>query len=423
MANVYGVLAAKGNFDFSSLKTLAATAEEPVKQPAVGQYFRENFPSYRVRGKGGNIYLENSEININSLSLFVRKIVIKDGDLKIFQPNRFWSLKEIEFSRGQLFHTEYAKNVLGNVETLKFIDCKFNDDFNDTFLSHCDNLKRLYVKEQSDARSDAIVGYSNIWLVRKYPNLEHFELESRRSIGEVILFLFKNQNIRTFSTTIEFLIENMYNLLPANIKLNVLSILHANSSVSMTEFNEFVQNLTYLHTLKRYKYLHLYYSKNQMHYHYPQNLLQFVTILYAAKELHVLQLSAMLNLQELYLLHSSQIGDFDATLMNLQKLDYIYFLHDAIENILPFIVNLPNLKKIRIDLLRNGQYFDNRDNIVNLNVLNVVRGMCTHAHKLTIYVTEEIYLATKFAFKQIETNLIDIRRHESFDGIQDFSFV
>lgn len=75
----------------------------------------------------------------------------------------------------------------------------------------------------------------------------------------------------------------------------------------------------------------------------------------------------------------------------------------------PFIRNSPKLKQIRIKDAKVD--FKN----VDLWALNEEREKILGAQKISIYVNEVVYLATKWTMKTIDFSLIELRRFDSYE--------
>lgn len=172
-----------------------------------------------------------------------------DGDLHIFQKLNLSSVKEIELNRGNLRSIDDLNYILPQLETLKFVHCKFTGDVDEKFLSHTSNLKRLYVKDTDNSGNQRkyLVGQSNQWLKNSYPSLEYFEVNSVDRIDEVTGFLQKNRNIHKFSCKIEFLVRNMHSIWSSGVELDSLAILHETSTLSQQDFGTFIGHLRYIH--------------------------------------------------------------------------------------------------------------------------------------------------------------------------------
>lgn len=409
-------------FDSLTLEKLIGLAQTNEKlRPLAGKFFHDHFAA-KVYGEKANIYSEMKGILINCFSEFVRSVHMGDGDLRIFLLNRFQSLNEIEFYRGKLSSVDCVKDVLPNLETLKFIHCELDSDVHEKFLQFCVKLKRLYVRDCNSGGKQRkfFIGTSNNWLNNKYSTLEHLEVNSRSKVDGVIHFLTINPNIHTFSTTIEFLIANKDAIAISNIKLDVLSILHAFTNIDEKIFKKFVRQLIELQKRSFFKKLNLFYALPAGKYNYPSHLLSNVHKLYIVTETRPITFSHLIELEELYLFNITQMEDFDAAFNKLTKLNFIYFEQATIENILPFITRLRHLKHIKIGSIGNGLHFDGRKKILDLSAINDERAKMTNGNELTIHVNENIYLATKSAFGQTIFNSIKMKRSDAHDGFQDF---
>lgn len=408
-------------FDYLSLNELAAVGQTCMNFHQIsGDYFHNHFFA-RVSGQTVKIYPEQSSLEINCFSQFVRRIRISYGDLDVFHSNHFNSLEEIEFYNSHLYSTEEIKDILAKVKTLKFSLCQFHADFHANFLSHCGTLKRLYVRQNEVGnRQKNLIGTSNDWLGRKYPTLEHFEVNSQCEMDEVIQFLKKNPIIRRLSATMEFLMANRDTIATSGIELDDLAILHSDGS-NKQKFNAFMVQLGELQVRRFFKKLHLYFVRNVTELIYPSNLLPSITTLHKISE-STFDAIALVSLEKLYLFDAFQIANLSTVLAKLTKLNYVYFVRESIKNILPFVISLPKLRKIQIHFIVGGPYFNFKRNILDLSALNDKRKKCGNAKKLTIYVNEEVYLATKKTLKGQPFSWIEIKRHNSYDGSHDFTF-
>lgn len=401
----------KESYEYLPLTKLVALSERSNLQQQIGQYFQRQFLA-KVLVKSGIMYTENSRIEINCFSEFVRSISVTDGDLQFFCSKRFESLKAIEFIGGELRSLDSLREILPNVKTLKFSACKLNGDIHKIFLRNCEKLKRLHVTDTGS--NEFFVGTSNDWLTKQYLSLQHFELNSRRENDQVIKFLAINPYIHRFSTTIEFLIGNMGSLLKNKIKLSVLSILHENTNISDREFNDFMSSLWKMKTRKNFfSELHLHVGQTTRKYTYSKVFQPFITLLDFTNNMQTFTSYPLLNLEQLYLFDASQIDDLDAPQWNLPKLNYIHITFESIEHLLPFIRRLPRLEAIKIDRIKVGRYFVPTTDVIDLEAINHERMQLDDAEKLTIFVKEPVYLATKSTFQQVELMFVEVKRIES----------
>lgn len=408
-------------FDQLSLQDLVNVAKTcKFLWQAAGNFYQTNFPA-RVYSSHGNIYSGDSGVLINCFSQFIRSIFITGDNLDIFDSFRCPLLNEIQFLDTDLSFTESFSDILKNLEIIKFIRSDFDGDLHKTFLRHCKKLNRLYVGDNHNVEVKPSVGTSNAWLTKKYPKLEHFELSSKRRIDKVVQFLELNPNIRKFSASIEFLVKNMESILRTNIKFDTLAILHELTNITQTKFQTFVGQLLKIQSRGFFRKLHLYFTDDNHEYIiYPPNLLSFVRIMHFTDSIRKFELSPLINLEKLYILNTNKINDLDIALTKLSKLKNIQFYNEEIDNIIPFINHATKLNVIIVDNIKNGTHFNVNNNIVNLTALNDERGKLTAATRLRIYVQEEVYLATKKAYRNTKIDLIQIKRIESFKSSYDF---
>lgn len=104
-------------------------------------------------------------------------------------------------------------------------------------------------------------------------------------------------------------------------------------------------------------------------------------------------------------------GSFDANILahQLVHLERIYFGLTNLNDILPFLHHSVKLKKLKIDDVNEND----GNNILNLLELNEERKKLQNACKVIIYISEKIYLPTKWAIGGKEFSLIEIRRASS----------
>lgn len=412
-------------FDYLSLRDIASVGQTCKNfQLIAGQFYQENFFT-PTRLRNGKIYSKYYCINITCFREFVQRIVVETGDLYAFRFS-FQSLKEIDFYNVHIQSTEYLQKHFPNLETLQFYNCELDSDVHETFLNFCKKLKRLSIRDKhlnDKNQNSTIFGKTNNWLKHQYPTLKKFELNSCRKMVKVIEFLKLNRNIRKFSTTIEFLIENMDSMTSFKIKLKTLSILHAFTNMDYEIFNSFVKQLLKIQKHGLFKQLDLYFISTAKKYTYSVQLLPFVTLLHISSQPFRFSVSSLSNLKALYMSDTKKIEDFNVASNNLNKLMHIHVFHDSIENILVFIKSikcLPKLRTIQLDLIKNGTHFNEYYGIINLKAINDELAQFKNSAKITIYVQEKIYLATKFAFKQMKLDLIELKRYESYRKSHDF---
>ena len=120
----------------------------------------------------------------------------------------------------------------------------------------------------------------------------------------------------------------------------------------------------------------------------------------------------IVGLKELIILYTS-LGDFDleSLTQSFPNLRQIFACTASINKLLPLIQRLPKLKSFCI---QNFESYET-DKQIDLFELNEERKKLPGACKLTIYVSENVYLSTKMANINLYTkhDLIEIKRIES----------
>lgn len=413
-------------FDSLSLNDVIMNGQKYKKiEKDAARYFQNNFLT-RALGQNGNVYAEITHANINCFSKYVKRIFIADYDSKLFQNKNFQSLKEIDFYCGSnLRLNEEVRIVLANLETLKFIDVDLSGEFNGTVLKFCPKLKRLYVKEKDESAKEGktIIGSSDDWLLKSHPTLEHFELNSKRENDKVIKFLKNSPKIRKFSTTIEFLMANIDSISKSKKLLHTLAILHGKREIDLAKFNETKKQLSKLQNEKLLQHLNLYFTEiSKKHRNiYSMELLSIVRIFYNENQQHNFPLSPLIRLEKLYLSDIAQITDFGGAVGQLKRLNYIKFDYVKIEKLLPIVAKFPDLRKIHVCTIFNGFGFNNKSHVLDISAINAAREKCANPNNLTIFVKENVYLATKRSLKRAIVGLIEIKRIESDDEVHDFT--
>lgn len=94
---------------------------------------------------------------------------------------------------------------------------------------------------------------------------------------------------------------------------------------------------------------------------------------------------------------------------NLINVDRLYLYRETLDLVL-FIGKLRNLKKLKLCKFKSAE-------ILPLEMLNIEREKLAGAHKVTIHVPDEVFLATKWATKNGITNfrLIKMKRTNSYE--------
>lgn len=126
---------------------------------------------------------------------------------------------------------------------------------------------------------------------------------------------------------------------------------------------------------------------------------------------HRMNLTAFSNLEEIRVWKSESLDAVAGKLTNLKR---IHFVKAFRNDLLPFISHAEGLTKIKVDLFLDDTSANENRNTIDLSTLNKKRQELAKGRdlKVTIYVEEDIYLATKWAMNGTECGLIRLKRVE-----------
>lgn len=412
-------------FDYLPIKDLISVGQICKRLHEVAEYcFRLNYANQRIWSKSNKLQMVQTGYYVTPFVQSIRKIefhgsyALKDS-LRL-QP-KLRRLKQISFGvQVNLRQTtiDQRREMLCNVTDLRLESCKIN--FRE-IIAHCPNLKRLAVNGcETDLN----------WLDRKCPTLECLEfLPSNRHDAEIfakiMTFLKQNQNIRKFSTDVNrFLVNRNLKLNISGIKLDVLVIRIAETR-TWIDTGIFCHQLKFLHRHGFFKQLHVYdfsFGRSQ------QMIDRLATVngivkLSIVKDFSFARFSAFTNLEELVVSTTDCIADTENMANNLINLRRILVLRFNFAHLMPFIRRTATLDKIRVAYSHvNDVYFNRGTDTIDLVKLNEERARLPGARKITIYVGEGVYLATKRALKKTDFELIRLKRRTSFDWDHDFEW-
>lgn len=407
-------------FGFLTLRELNAVSEIcPKFKELAGNYFRENFKS---KGVGVGIIDEQIVQKVDGFGTtfgsYAQELQIFEEDVSVFEyiaKNINKKLQAIQFVMLATTHTEYIKNILANVESVKLIFCLVDGQSYDNVLKYCPNLRCLNVADAHDSRAQ--------WPKKNYPNLECLTVidNSDGPFDKLGEFLKLNPQIKRISTSI-----SRYLLFPliqaTEIKLDVLSFeIHGFEKLSAENTRDVLNDM---YANGRYKQLKISYFKGN-------NLVDFIDIVQGMKGLtgvefihclyngnlhnevnHVAKALAKLkNLQELSFRQCEislvQAEILSTALVNLQRLN---LEQNSIEMAIPFARRLPKLKIIKVGA-------ESTPIDINVESLHNDRLKMKDAAKLTIYLPEETFIQIKWTVKSVKYKLIEFKQDASLEPL------
>lgn len=410
--------------DYLTLEDLYSLAQTCTTiQSSAGQYFQEYFHKPRKIIQKNNISMEYFFVQDKVRTLkfttvfnpFIGRVEfgVQYGNIDYMRAhaNEFHSLKEIVFKHRKLDDQLIAsfQAVLPRIEIVNFDGCRVDGDFYEKFLKHFINLKKLSV-DYCYGIIDADAGANN-WLLQTYPHLEVFELKLKEvhKINELCSFLERNPTIRTFSITSGCLWTNKDELLESTVSIDKLI-------VDDTVWGEYVhigalcELLNRLHQQGFYKRLRI-----EFHCDFKEDLnIEQLATLCGFEEIYIgdwrgnCDFSRLVDLQVLHL--SNCVCDMIALATSTVNLEQLILNGADFDDIMPFIERSLKLKRIDI-----GSYLGD----LKLLELNIQRDKVNAADKLTIFIPDYTFLATKWSIPNGDTNLnkIEIKRSSSVVGL------
>ncbi|XP_031620199.1 uncharacterized protein LOC116338807 isoform X1 [Contarinia nasturtii] len=415
-------------FDCLSLDRLIALGICKRMEPIVGNYIRTHYSAIQSLCREDDIVTDDKRMRLNGLASYMKKFIFHYLEVLQEHPSqtymdfdRFKWLEEILLTRVTLTDNgiERIKPLLEKVQTLKLNFPHYFDktkEFFDSFLQFCPNVKRLCIQA---IRSDTIVGSDNRWLLRKYPTLEHFELEiinRSEPIAELKTFFEQNLSIKHLALNVETILENSETIKNIQQKFDVLSIFFCHTNT----FELARDALNKLYGMGKFKELHVYFHVlyNSIFDKTAVDQLKSyngLTKLYVRGLDDGVDLSPLINLKKLCLDRASDIENMKELAQTLINLETIQFIRAELRDIMPFIKDSVKLNKIII-------YNEIDANTFKLTALNDARMKLTGARKITMYVREDNYLTAKWSKTGTKLKFIEVKRRASLELKHDFDY-
>lgn len=397
-------------FALLPLKDLHSLGETcKTMQQVTGSYFQDNYKSSKIWVKHDGFRLGSD--NLNGFSEFAERIWM-DGGVDDFQyagAQCTDSVKEIFFDLFSLNEVKIdcIKGILSHVETVLLTDCIIPGDFFDSFLKFCPNIKRLAVL--------CFEGFQCQWLLRNYPKLEYLKLagEITFQFDDLKRFFENNPNVDSFAVDGFYILMNHQLISETTLQFRDLTVsLEPNYA---DDANQFLIIFKEFHKRGIYQRLHLFLNGKQWDERFFDEMSTVPALVnlcldYLSSEMS-LKISKVLQKLEVFRPLNVSLNELEMLAKGCSNLERIVFREASSTEILPFIRYSRKLKVIRVCLLKNGLYFDG---VLNLPKLNVEREKLDSACKVTIYVDEKAFLATKWAIVKSELELVEMRRNSSY---------
>ncbi|XP_055306314.1 uncharacterized protein LOC129570648 [Sitodiplosis mosellana] len=410
-------------FGWLSLDDLHAFGQTCKRmQQVAGHYFRLTYPGVEVLCRSDGIYYgaikySRNNVKINGFADYVENIRIhEEGSFRFAQLNEFKSLKEIYFCRISLTDERIAciKKFLGKAEVIEMVDCDNTEDLYERFLKYCTDMKHLSVKYINGK-----VHPEYDWMLQHYPKLEQLVLHDKKCpppLDEQLLTTFfkQNTNIKHFAANETLLLFIRHSIVTSNAKFDSMSILlKTDENVEIrTLMNEF-------HEQEIYKELHLYvHTPKQGSCQVAPTVAGTVEKLSYVMFIDDLRVLHLVNLKELQCgliqpnLNMESVAD---ALVNLQRFSVWFANQDLIFALIRRSRKLCNISVINMEEVERKPV-----TVLDLDLWNKERGKLIGARKVTVYVDEKLFLATKEATQNKDYKWIEIKRHYSQCWIKDY---
>lgn len=395
-------------FDLLSLKELQTVSKScKFMRQVTGDYFQLGYGGADVSYSFRDIFVMGEPpIQVNGFNKFIRKIQIYENRQEIFKfiATKCKSLTQIRFT-GIVLTPEciqIIKKLLRQIEIIQIICTDVNENFRHCFLKCCKNLKSLSLRDFS--RESIIIGTCNEWLCQKYSTLVHLELDLPNAgvIEQLKTFFEQNTSIRSFATNVEFLWKNREYF---KVKLDDLAVVGQMNDNVIALLNDFYQR-------RVFKRLHMYNTRATQKYIDQIASLKGLEKLFVGSDNIRLNLMALTSLKELalYTAHTVYAPALAKSLVDLKRL---YISQATARDIFSFIQHSVKLNKIKIS---------NYNDAVYPATWEKEREKLFGASKVTVFVSESVYLTHKWGTKNTHFDMIEVRRTESYEWEHHFYY-
>lgn len=332
---------------------------------------------------------------------------IDKHSMKFIKEIQMWAQYDDYFTADEI---DRIKELFRSVSRLVVSAELVADNFYDELFQYCPKVKQLVVRK---VHCDVVVRPNNDWLSRHYPMLEHIFLDDYDTGGygngwptpELLGFFVLNPNVRSFATTFHYLWKNRGWLNGSKLQFDQLCVEgDCYLEHGMARICGFIK---LLHEQGMYKRLNIY-------CHYLDNAYDLDEVL-ALPALHSLTLGCVVikpplppieNVKELKFKHSNR-----SDTVNVKNVERLHFEEAVSTHLVPFICHSPTVEHIGVDSLEPKDYME--DGVIDLKGLNNERAKLLRPRKVTIYVQESIYLATKWALPTIDFKFVELKRAQA----------
>lgn len=383
---------------------------------------------------------------IENLSLCQDKLECFD----FLRSNQFKSLKRIEFrdisftaekiASIQHILTKGATQRCAVIEDMHFVCCTIEGEFFTDVLQYCTQIKRItllpYGLPDSDSEDDVeidetcfpLIGVNNEWMLHSYPTLEYIALGDISGyyprIDELRAFFERNQNVQKFAVDVSYF--SVQNVADMGLQVENFAILCANDNPGV--WNDM---FAALHQNKFYKRLQFYDPEQRPIHIDGLNALQNINELEKfCTRRKVYSFPSLLCLKNLKTLRIKDLGspEYDENdennllyeveeLCQLTQLETVSIEKASSAELTALIGRLPNLKTLMATEMKDSNVS------ISLFNCNKKRELLYRPRKVRVYLPEAIYLAVKSATNETNHALVQLKRIDSYQWEDDFSYI
>lgn len=398
-------------FDYLSVKDLVSVGQTCKRlNRVVGYIIGQKYPNTQlipVRIHDDDVYMETARMD--DVAQYFGKIFIMSNDLFesfLSAQSNFRRLKTIflDFVRINVSKSERMKAVLGRVEWLSLSNCICPQGLHASVLAFCSNLKKLTATDPFD----------KTWLKQKYSTLEAVSFPDEIAIHKMIQFLKLNPNIQDIElSNIRNLLKHRKLVFRSKLKLNVLEFknLHISDSDNL---DAMVQFLNELYRRKFYKKLYLDWLDIL-----NEQLAVIFSSLETLKSISVFNFTGYTSSTANHTVEQLRIENGVITvddaialatdLTNLNKVSLNIGMRTSFDIIMPFLRQSRKLTEVEMCYHGDGVHFNKDTGIIDLPAVNRERATSPGAEKVTLYVGERVYLATKWAWGGTDFKFIGLK--------------
>lgn len=397
-------------FDLLSFENVYAFGKTcKAFQWVTGVYFQNNYGADFVNFTRHGIYIRG--IRMNGLKKYAIKASFSrhtPNEELLYVGKNCKELKHVNFKfvTSNQFEIDAVRLALSNVEHLDLAYCEFDQNTWETFLECCPKLKRLKV---------VINRFFLLFPIRTYPTIQYLEIFANNAHNllfknnELTRFLENNLNIRSLAISFNLLWTNRNPILNSLISLEDLAIdLHRDINDNM------INLLNNLYDRNFYKRLHLRCIRLQSPIQlFLLHKLRGLVTLYIACVKNT-ELPLLTGITELGI--NKQCGGIDIKFLaaNYNQIRHLHLNIVDFTEILPFIRHSLTLKSVKID--------EFNEKVLDVVKLNNERKKLQGARRVTMYVNDDVYLATKWSTPETILEFIEIRRQQSCNNLRPHSF-